>query len=62
MVRVELSLPSLDYASAIRREAITFNRFVKPREGAIWNENSTSIHGLHSSHPSIIGADDMDTV
>jgi len=40
----------------------TFNRFVKPGEGAIWNDNITSIHGLHPNHPSIIGADDMDTV
>ena len=70
MVRVELSLvttkkgpsPTLDYVSTICRETQTFNRFVKPGEGAIWNENVTSIHGLHSNHPSIVGADDMDTV
>ena len=70
MVRVELSpvatkkgpSTTLDYASTISRDTLTFNRFVKPGEGAIWNENVTSIHGLHSNHPSIVGADDMDTV
>jgi len=69
-VRVELSpvatkkgpSPTLNRASTIRRETLTFNRCIKPKEGAIWNENVTSIHGLHSNHPSIVGADDMDTV
>ena len=70
IVRVELSpvatkkgpSPTLDYDSAICRKAPTINRFVKPGEGAIWNENVTTIHGIHSNHPSIVGAEDMDTV
>ena len=70
VVRVELQpvetkkgpSATIDYASLVSREALTFNRFVKPGEGAIWNNNVTSIHRLHQNHPSIIGADDMDTV
>jgi len=48
--------------SSAGSEALNFKRFVKPREGAIWNDNVTSIHRLHQNHPSIIGADGMDTV
>ena len=70
MVRVELrpvetkkgSSATMDYASLVSREALTFNQFVKPGEGAIWNDNVTSIHGLHQNHSSIIGADDINTV
>ena len=70
MVRVELkpverkkgASATFDYTSLVSREALTFNRFVKSGERAIWNDNVTSIHGLHQNHPSIIGADDMDTV
>ena len=51
-----------DYANNNRREESTFNRFVKPREGAMWNEHSSDIHGLHAGHDSIMAADDMDVV
>ena len=51
-----------DYATNICRDESTFNRFVKPREGAIWNEHSSAIHGIHAGHDSIMAADDMDVV
>ena len=51
-----------DYANNIRQEESTFNRFVKPREGAIWNEHSSAIQRLHAGHDSIMAVDDMDVV
>ena len=51
-----------DYSKNVRREADTFNTYVQPSEGVIWNGHLTSIHGLHANHPEIHMADKMDRV
>lgn len=51
-----------DYALDIKREASTFNKYVKLSEGAIWNEHLTSVHGLSANHQDIQCANKMDTV
>ena len=45
--------PNKDFSSNVRREPATFNHFIKPNDGALWDEQCTRIHGLHEYHPSI---------
>ena len=41
----------------LRRE--TFDRYVNPGEGAIWDETITRIHGQHPTDPRIIAAQNI---
>ena len=47
--------------NAIRSPNI-FNKYIKPSDNAIWNDHTTQIHSLHTSHPSTQSAQDMKTV
>ena len=40
----------------------TFNHYVKPHDGAIWDPNATKIHGLTASSPKIMEADEINLV
>ena len=40
----------------------SFNEYVKPHEGAVWDSQATRIHGLTEHNPKIIGADGMDLI
>ena len=46
----------------IKREADTFNKYVNPGSGDLWNENCMAIHGFHPTHKSIASADPMAVV
>ena len=46
-------------ASNTLREAVTFNEYVNPGEGAIYEARATSIHGLTATHPSIRYAEEI---
>ena len=54
--------PRKDYPINVRRGRNCFNEFVKPHEGAIWDNTATRIHGLTANDPRILEADDMGTV
>ena len=51
-----------DIATSMSRMASTFNKYVNPGRDAVWDAVGTSVHGLHSTHPSIVEASDMATV
>ena len=54
---------SKDYPVNVRRESTTFNKYVKPHEGAIWDIRASAIHGLsRSTDEKIVQADEMDIV
>ncbi len=42
-----------DGTTSIVREQTKFDKYVKPPEGAIWNEGASSSHGLHKHSPKI---------
>ena len=54
--------PNKDHCVSSTQEAVTFNEYVKPDEGAIWNEHACSVHGLHENHHKILGAWGIDDV
>ena len=41
-------------ATKIKREAYTFNKYVNPDSGDLWNEQCTAIHRLHPTNKSIV--------
>ena len=43
----------------IRREPLTFNKYMNPGEGTVVADASTAIHGLHSRHPKILEAEEI---
>ena len=48
-----------DTATNIKREDETFNKYVSPVSGAVWNEYCMAIHELHQNHKSVFSADLM---
>lgn len=44
------------------RKACIFNEYVKPHDGALWDPNSTRIHGLSETSPQIQAANKIHTV
>ena len=51
-----------DSIANISRDTVAFNSYVNPREGAIFGESATNVHGLHENHPSIFNADEIHAV
>jgi hypothetical protein len=43
-------------------DARVFNKYVKPRENAIWDEHLMTIHGLRRTDRRIANADSFDAV
>jgi len=43
-------------------ESESFDRYVKPRDGAIWSSSSTDVHGLHANSPQIKNAKGIEIV
>jgi len=44
----------------IERES--FDRYVKPHDGAIWSSFSTDVHGIHANNPEIKNAKGIEIV
>ena len=51
-----------DTAEKIERNPNTFNKYVNPGDGMDWCTVAMGIHGLHRTHPSIVGADSIEIV
>ena len=43
-------------------ESESFDRYVKPRDGAIWSSSSTDVHGVHANSPQIKNAKGIEIV
>ena len=46
----------------IRRDASTFNKYMKPGINAIWSNTALAVYGLHSQDPIIVSAGSMPSV
>ena len=54
--------PNKDFPTNVERISNTFNKYVKPDEGAIWDARASLIHGLTENDPRILQADRMESV
>ena len=64
LVRMDLvgTRPRSDTAQNIQRLSATFNAYVNPGDGAIWDEEASRVNGLTRSDPRIRQASDIDAV
>ena len=51
-----------DTATNIRRDPEVFNKYVQPKSNIEWCREAMKVHKLYPQHPSIVSADDIETV
>ena len=46
----------------VSREVNCFDKYVKPKDGVIWSQYATEVHGLHADHIDITSASNVQVV
>ena len=62
MVQISCTCTCFTSAGEAKKEPEEFNKYVNPRDYAIWDDRSFAVHGLHKFDSRIEDADDIETV